>query len=278
MTLDLSLLLGSAAESWEVMQCNQEALCEGCAIAFQSQERYFYLFPARSWVQQNVLWEDTRREKPHPEGRMRREKDTSPNSLFWLLVFVVGFGLVVWRGFFFPLFSFFDGNGSDFLTSQFITRLGISWLPRSRESRVFHTGSWHGCCALWLWGSALQLGQPGLEPDIPGSEDLPLWKPEGPAAHAEAMVHFQRRLSGRVTKQQARPSAAGAGEKVPWVLTCTYQLLWDLPQEISQRRHHGQGRSGWRNTGFEDGGGVSFGWTEFQTLLPMKRRGKVNAN
>lgn len=193
-----------------------------------------------------------------------------------------GFCCRVWFGglevFFFPLFSFFDGNGSDFLTSQFITRLGISWLPPSRESGVFHTGSWHGCCALWLWGSALQLGQPGVEPDIPGSEDLPLWKPEGPAAHAEAMVHFQRRLSGTVTKQQARPSTAGAGEKVPWVLTCTYQLLWDLPQEISQRRSDKQGRSGWRNTGFEDGGGVSFGWTEFQTLLPMKTRGKVNAN
>lgn len=125
MTLDLSLLLGSAAESWEVMQCNQEALCEGCAIACQSQERYFYLFPAHSWVQQNLLWEDTRREKPHPEGRVQREKDTSSNSLFWLLVFVVKFGLVVWR-FFFLFFSFFDGNGSDFLTLQFITRLGIS--------------------------------------------------------------------------------------------------------------------------------------------------------
>lgn len=44
-----------------------------------------------------------------------------------------------------------------------------------------------------------------MEPDVPGSEEFSLWKPEGPAAHAEAMVHFQRRLSGRVTKHQARP-------------------------------------------------------------------------
>ena len=95
MTLDASLLLGSAAGSWEVMQCNQEALCKGCAIAFLSRERYFYLFLAHPWVQQESLWEDTQREKPHPEGRVRREKDTCPNGLFWLLVFVVGFGLMV---------------------------------------------------------------------------------------------------------------------------------------------------------------------------------------
>ena len=33
--------------------------------------------------------------KPHPEGCARREKGTSLSNLFWLLVFVVGFGLVV---------------------------------------------------------------------------------------------------------------------------------------------------------------------------------------
>lgn len=104
MTLELSLLLGSAAESWEVMQCYQEVLCKGSANAFLSQEGYFYLFLAHPWVQQDSLWEDTQREKPHPEGHMQREKDTSPNSLFWLLVFVVRFGLVVWWFvFFFPL-------------------------------------------------------------------------------------------------------------------------------------------------------------------------------
>lgn len=53
MTLDPSLLLGSAAESWEVMQCIHEALREGCAIASPSQEGYFHLFPARPRVQQN---------------------------------------------------------------------------------------------------------------------------------------------------------------------------------------------------------------------------------
>lgn len=70
--------------------------CKGCANAFLSQERYFYLFLAHPGVQQDSLWEDTEREKPHPEGRVRREKDTSPNNLFWLMVFVVRFGLVVW--------------------------------------------------------------------------------------------------------------------------------------------------------------------------------------
>lgn len=104
MTLEPSFLLGSAAESWEVMQCYQEVLCKGSANAFLSQEGYFYLFLAHPWVQQDSLWEDTQREKPHPEGHMQREKDTSPNSLFWLLVFVVRFGLVVWWFvFFFPL-------------------------------------------------------------------------------------------------------------------------------------------------------------------------------
>lgn len=249
MTLDPSLLLGSAAKSWEVMQCNQEALCKGCAIAFLSQERYFYLFPVHPWVQQNSLWEDTRREKPHPEGRVRREKDTSPNSLFWLLFFVVGFGLVVWGFFPFFSFSFFDGNCSDFLTLPFIRRLGISWLPPRRESGVFRRGSWHGCCALWLWGSALQLGQPGVESDVPGSEDLPLWKPEGPAAHAEAMVHFQSRLSGRVTKHQARLSNPGAAEgkhtgESHRVLSCSYQLLWVLLQAVGWDRGDTTGRGG----------------------------------
>lgn len=95
MTLDSSLLLGSAAESWEVMPWNQEALCKGNATAFQSQGRCFYLLPARPWVQQNSPWEDTHGEKPHPEGCARREKGTSLNNLFWPLFFVVGFGLVV---------------------------------------------------------------------------------------------------------------------------------------------------------------------------------------
>lgn len=208
---------------------------------------------------------------------MRREKDTSPKSLFWLLVFVVGFGLVVWHFVcffilgllaFFSFFSFssFDGNCSDFLTLQFIRRLGISWSFPRRDSGVIHTGSWHGCCALWLWGSALQLGQPGVEPDIPGSEDLPLWKPEGPAAHAEAMVHFQSRVSGRVTKRQARPSNPGAVEgKLLGICTGSCPIpnkpIWVLPQVGGERRHCGQGRSGRRNAGFWDSGGVSHGWT-----------------
>lgn len=78
------------------MQRNQETLSEGCAIAFLSQERHFYLFFTDPWVQQKLLCEDPWREKPHPEGRVRRDKDTSPNSLFWLLGFVAGFGLAVW--------------------------------------------------------------------------------------------------------------------------------------------------------------------------------------
>lgn len=55
MTLDPSFLLGSAAEGWEVMQCYQEVLCKGCANAFLSRERYFYLFLAHPWVQQDSL-------------------------------------------------------------------------------------------------------------------------------------------------------------------------------------------------------------------------------
>lgn len=143
-------------------------------------------------------------------------RKTHPQTVYFGCWFLLS-GLVWWFGVLFPSFSFsfFDGNCSDFLTLQFVRRLGISWLPPSRESGVFHAVSWHGCCALWLWGSALQLGQPGVEPDVPGSEDLPLWKPEGPAAHAEAMVHFQSRLSGRVTKHQARPSNPGAVEGKP---------------------------------------------------------------
>lgn len=52
-----------------------------------------------------------------------------------------------------------------------------------------------------------------MEPDVPGSEDLPLRESEGPAAHAEAMVHFQSRLSGRLLKHQARPSNLSAAER-----------------------------------------------------------------
>lgn len=94
-----------------------------------------------------------------------------------------------------------------------------------------------------------------MEPDIPGSEDLPLWKPEGPAAHAEAMVHFQSRLSGMVTKHQARPSNPGAVEGKPLGI-CTGSCsvpnkpLQVLPQVGGQRRHRGQERSGRRHAGF----------------------------
>lgn len=52
-----------------------------------------------------------------------------------------------------------------------------------------------------------------MEPDVPGSEDLPLRESEGPAAHAEAMVHFQSRLSGRLLKHQAIPSNLSAAER-----------------------------------------------------------------
>lgn len=158
-------------------------------------------------------------------------------------------GLVVFGCFFFPCFSFssFDGNFSDSLTLQFIKCLGISWLPPSRESGVIPTGSWHGCCALWLWGSALQLGQPGVEPDVPSSEELPLWKPEAPAAHAEAMVHFQRRLPGRVTKHQARPSNPSAAMgRPPGSLPGSCPAPTDH-SEVGQRGHCGQGRCGRRN-------------------------------
>lgn len=207
-------------------------------------------------------------------------RKTHPQTVYfgcWFLLSV----LVWWFGglvfFFSPCFSFssFDGNFSDSLTLQFIRRLGISWLPRSRESGVIHTGSWHGCCALWLWGSALQLGQPGVEPDVPGSEDLPLWKPEGPAAHAEAMVHFQRRLSGRETKHQARPQ--GCKGETPWelhrVLSCSYHPLW-IPQGGGTE---GMLRAGeeWQEKHFalEDGDGISHGGTQVQTLLPIEQGG-----
>lgn len=219
---------------------------------------------------------------------MRREKGTSPKSLFWLLVFVVGFGLVVWHFvwfcvlgcFFFSFFSFssFDGNCSDFLTLQFIRRLGISWSFPRRDSGVIHTGSWHGCRALWLWGSALQLGQPGVEPDIPGSEDLPLWKPEGPAAHAEAMVHFQSRLSGRVTKHQARPSNPGAVEGKPLgICTGSYPIPNEPPSGLTTGGWTEE--TPWTGEVWEEKcrllrwWWVSHDWTTTQTLLRMEQRG-----
>lgn len=279
MTLDPSFLLGSAAEGWEVMQCYQEVLCKGCANAFLSRERYFYLFLAHPWVQQDSLWEDTEGETTSWRAYAKGERHI-PKQFILAAGFCCPFwfgGLVVWWFFFSPCFSFssFDGNFSDSLTLQFIRRLGISWLPRSRESGVIHTGSWHGCCALWLWGSALQLGQPGVEPDVPGSEDLPLWKPEGPAAHAEAMVHFQRRLSGRETKHQARPQ--GCKGETPWelhrVLSCSYHPLW-IPQGGGTE---GMLRAGeeWQEKHFalEDGDGISHGGTQVQTLLPTEQGG-----
>lgn len=117
-----------------------------------------------------------------------------------------------------------------------------------------------------------------MEPDVPGSEDLPLWKPEGPAAHAEAMVHFQRRLSGRVTKHQARPSnPSAAGGRPPGSLTGSCPV---------PTNHFGSYRSGgtegtlWAGEGWqercfhlEDGDGVSCGGMQVQTLLPTDQGG-----
>lgn len=89
-----------------------------------------------------------------------------------------------------------------------------------------------------------------MEPDVPGSEDLPLWKSEGPAAHAEAMVHFQSRLSGRVIKHQARPSNPGAAAGKPpgephGVQSCSYHPLWVPLQVVGQRPKVGEKRRIW---------------------------------
>lgn len=90
-----------------------------------------------------------------------------------------------------------------------------------------------------------------MEPDVPGSEDLPLWKPEGPAAHAEAMVHFQRCLSGRVIKHQVRPSNPMLQGEDP--LGVSQGPVLFLPttlgptQAVGQRGHCGEGRGGRRD-------------------------------
>lgn len=117
-----------------------------------------------------------------------------------------------------------------------------------------------------------------MEPDVPGSEDLPLWKPEGPAAHAEAMVHFQRCLSGRVIKHQVRPSNPNAaGGRPPGSLTGSCSVPTDHFGSYTSGGTEGTlwGGEGWQERRFnlEDGDGVSCGGTQVQTLLPTDQGG-----